>query len=378
MTVYGRDYARDHGCAPTGKRVWAYAFTYQKRRYRKTGFRTKSEALLAEERRRKEVILDRREIIPSRKATFSQIVPKYLDFRRDIRSKNTVDSDRRVANRLSAVMGVRTMDSISVADLKLWQSSRLRSGVCNRTVNIETIFLRGFFGYAVEHGYAPTNPAKSLPALREVKRDKCIPTDEEFRRFVAEAATTRAGRQLVTWIMVAAYTGTRPNECSHLEWADIDLVQDRIFIRPKEHHQTKTGRFRVVEIHPELKTTLVNWKREWDQQFGGMDKPHDWVFVQPGCPQQRARGFRKSFDRAKRQAGLASITPYTLRHYFISKAVMSGVDLFTISKWVGHSSTHMIETVYGHLSDEHRRKQMAKLHIGSGSERDGGGEILKW
>ena len=70
------------------------------------------------------------------------------------------------------------------------------------------------------------------------------------------------------------------------------------------------------------------------------------------------------------------MTPYTLRHFFISKAVMSGVDLYTISKWVGHTSTQMIEQVYAHLSDEHRQRQMAKIQIGTGIDRKSGGEIL--
>lgn len=54
---------------------------------------------------------------------------------------------------------------------------------------------------------------------------------------------------------------------------------------------------------------------------------------------------------------------YSMRHYFISKALMSGVDIFTVTKWVGHSSTKMITEVYGHLSPTFRKGQMAKIRI---------------
>jgi len=64
-------------------------------------------------------------------------------------------------------------------------------------------------------------------------------------------------------------------------------------------------------------------------------------------------------------ASVAQMTSHTLRHYFISNAVMSGVDLLTIAKWDGNSSTKMIEETYGHLSPEYRARQMLKVNVGT-------------
>jgi hypothetical protein len=44
---------------------------------------------------------------------------------------------------------------------------------------------------------------------------------------------------------------------------------------------------------------------------------------------------------------------------------MSGVDFFTISKWSGHASLKMIETVYGHLTPGFRAEQMARINFDS-------------
>ena len=52
MAVMKSDYTSEK----TGKLVWRYDFTYQKIRYRKKGFATKSEALKEEESKRREVI----------------------------------------------------------------------------------------------------------------------------------------------------------------------------------------------------------------------------------------------------------------------------------------------------------------------------------
>ena len=94
-----------------------------------------------------------------------------------------------------------------------------------------------------------------------------------------------------------------------------------------------------------------------------MGEPHDWVFFHPHRPYLRAKGFGRAFRQAREAAGLPWLTMKTLRHYFVSNALMKGVDIFTVSRWVGHSSTKMIEQTYGHLSGQFRAEQMAKLTI---------------
>ena len=96
--------------------------------------------------------------------------------------------------------------------------------------------------------------------------------------------------------------------------------------------------------------------------------PHNWVFFNSHNQDERIGRFTKAFNRARDKSALPNMTPHTLRHYFISSCVMSGIKFFTIAKWVGHSNTKMIEQTYGHLSPEYRRKQMNMLNIvGTGS-----------
>ena len=94
--------------------------------------------------------------------------------------------------------------------------------------------------------------------------------------------------------------------------------------------------------------------------------PHQWVFYHPRYPERRAVSFKKSSENAREAAGIPEFRPYDLRHYFVSKAIMSGVDIFTISKWAGHCSTRMIEQVYGHLTPEFRAQQMGRIKFDIG------------
>ena len=51
----------------------------------------------------------------------------------------------------------------------------------------------------------------------------------------------------------------------------------------------------------------------------------------------KAKTCFRSFHRRGRRRGLPLLASHTLRHFFISQAVMSSeVSFFTIAKWVGH------------------------------------------
>ena len=64
-----------------------------------------------------------------------------------------------------------------------------------------------------------------------------------------------------------------------------------------------------------------------------------------------------------KESGFPDVTKlHSLRHTFASHLVMSGVDLPTVKKLMGHSD---IETtmIYSHLADEHVDKAVEKLEF---------------
>lgn len=55
------------------------------------------------------------------------------------------------------------------------------------------------------------------------------------------------------------------------------------------------------------------------------------------------------------------VTFHTLRHTFASWLVMEGVDLLTVARLLGHTTTKQVEQTYAHLSPEHRAQAVARL-----------------
>lgn len=61
--------------------------------------------------------------------------------------------------------------------------------------------------------------------------------------------------------------------------------------------------------------------------------------------------FQTSYENACRRAGIKNLRFHDLRHTFASRLVLSGVDLVTVSKLLGHSSIHMTMR-YSHPTPE--------------------------
>ena len=94
------------------------------------------------------------------------------------------------------------------------------------------------------------------------------------------------------------------------------------------------------------------------------DQKSVWLFPAPRRKvlDLPARSLKESLRKVRDKAGCPEIGFHDCRHHFISYAVMSGIDYLTIARWVGHRDGGiLIGRVYGHLNDEHKKKQANRL-----------------
>ena len=291
------------------------------------------------------------------------------------RAASTVDRDRRRIRILCRRFGPQKISMITSADIDRYVDDRVAQGMSPQTINHEVNLLSCFFKFAMSRKYAHVNPAKGVERLEIVRDDDdelAVPTDEEFDALVDAALKTETGLQLACWLMLRGYTGCRPGESFQLRWRDCDMELGLISFRhdKKGNRTIKEKRSKTVPIHEELKPWLAKWREEWERRFAPGDRPHDWIFFHPRKPRRRAKGFRKTFERAKRLAGLdgRKFSYHTIRHYFITRAVESGMNFLVIARLVGHRSTRMIEQVYAKLQNDFKAAEMAKFRRKSRSD----------
>ena len=160
--------------------------------------------------------------------------------------------------------GNRMVDEIQPGDILAFRTKRKKDGLSNRAANIELTLVRQIFKFAAIKGYTTANPTVGVKNLRETVTDHPLTPAEKMEQFIVEAGKTRTGFQLVVWVKLRALTGLRPSESLYLEWQDIDLARNRILVRSKIGSPLKDGKFRVVEIHPALKSLLLEWRKHWE------------------------------------------------------------------------------------------------------------------
>jgi hypothetical protein len=71
---------------------------------------------------------------------------------------------------------------------------------------------------------------------------------------------------------------------------------------------------------------------------------------------------QKSIDSACKKLGIPRFTHHDLRHLFATRCIESGVDIPTVSRWLGHKDGGALAMkTYGHLRDEHSTNMAQKV-----------------
>ena len=119
----------------------------------------------------------------------------------------------------------------------------------------------------------------------------------------------------------------------------------------------KNREARAVDLNAELRAVLEDMETRKAPDCA-------WLFPSPqrGERDEHARTFRESLLLTREAAGLPDFGFHDLRRFFASRAVMSGIDFLTVSRWLGHKDGGiLLGKSYAHLANEHRKAAAKKL-----------------
>ena len=214
--------------------------------------------------------------------------------------------------------------------------------------------ISSIFDQAEKEMIVDFNPAKraTVPTTRKKQADYLQP--DEIAAVIN--ALDDEPLWLRTMVMLFITTGCRRGEILGLKWDKIGFDTRRIKIDcniqylPKigvYEETTKTGNERFI-IVPQ---SILNLLREWRQfQADCMDIPAVYVF----CRLDTGKAYMPTFVNEMLWSfcdrhGLRRIHPHMFRHTAASILITSGVDVLTVSKMLGHSTTKTTLDVYGHI-----------------------------
>ena len=84
--------------------------------------------------------------------------------------------------------------------------------------------------------------------------------------------------------------------------------------------------------------------------------------AKPNEPVMLVRECQKAMDAAALKVSTPRITHHDLRHLFATRCIESGVDIQTVSHWLGHRDGGALAMkTYGHLRNEHSQEMAQKV-----------------
>ena len=125
--------------------------------------------------------------------------------------------------------------------------------------------------------------------------------------------------------------GLRISEVCALRVEDIDSAADRMCVRVRAG---KGGHDRYSLLSPSLLALLRRYCRTYTPQRNS----GKWLFANAhGTDQVNIESVQRAYQRARRQAHIHKMGgTHTLRHCFATHLLEGGVDLYTISRLLGH------------------------------------------
>ena len=211
--------------------------------------------------------------------------------------------------------------------------------------------LRHIFEVAIGRGLIARNPAARIEKARILQKKLELPSREGFHAIVAEIRNAGSGYSAGNGDLVEflAYSGLRATEAANIRWQDLDFDRGRIYVAPG-----KNGQSRFVPILEPMRNLLARIQQ--DPRWFRSERRR-----KAGCLLSVVE-CEKALTSACAKIGTYRLTRHDLRHLFATRCIESGVDIPTVSRWLGHKDGGgLCMRTYGHLRDLHSQEMAAKV-----------------
>ncbi|GFO61679.1 integrase [Geomonas silvestris] len=286
------------------------------------------------------------EVVQVKNHTFRELAERYREFSQYQRGYRNKKSIIKMAE---DEFGNLPLKHFTLAFLESYQAKLLASELSEATVNRRICCIKHMFTKAVDWKMASESTMKEVHKVKmfkeSLKRDRFL-SREEIERLLEACGTDRQQLHLKPIIIFAVNTGCRKSEILRLKWQNVDLEHGFISI-----HEPKNKEMRMTPINAPLRQLLDGLPRE---------EGIDYVFFNFKTG-DRLLDLKRSFPTAVKKAKLkGDVVFHTLRHTFASHLVMSGVDIATVSRLLGHKDLKMTMR-YSHLAPNHLSNAVGAL-----------------
>ena len=239
------------------------------------------------------------------------------------------------------------LEEIRTTHIKMYMQYLIKKNLSPSYINSVLRCIRAYFRYAVEEDYLRINPAEKINWQRQGKVLINTFTDEEVRALlnVFDFSTYLSARNKLV-LAIAFDTGARNSEiCDILEK---DIRDNVILLHGKGNKE------RHVPLTPYLKRAILKYRRIKDVYFEDKVLPHkNLLLSRTGRPLTK-EAIEHIFNQAALQVEIREeirCSPHTARHYFAQTHLRNGLDVYSVSRLLGHENINITKRYLQSLQD---------------------------
>jgi integrase len=261
-------------------------------------------------------------------------------------SESTIVGKLRIIERVKATWlkaKAQPMADLRPSEVERWlneQFGQWSSGYYNSAL----MLVRDALAMAVRDRALMDNPAAHLKYRKRTKPIRLTPTWEQFQALIADVRAQRFSpdaQASADFLEFLGLAGLGQAEASALTRAHVNFDSGTMICF---RHKTRTGF--AVPIFPQLRPLLT--------RLCESKRPGEHLFA--------IATSRKALRRSCQRLDLPRFTERSLRRMFVTKALETGVDVQTVSRWQGHvDGGKLILDTYGHISAVHSSRMAAMM-----------------
>ena len=260
-------------------------------------------------------------------------------------SSRTIRNYRTVLNAFISHLeseGIEEIENITSAHIKAYIGSKGQ----NKATYINGIIkrIKVFFKWCLEEEYIDRDISKKIKSLKEEKTVITIFNDKEMKElleYYSKDDYISVRNRSIMYLLCE--TGVRALEVCKLKLESIK--GDYLLIDGKGNKQ------RVVPITNILRKQLNRYSKARSK----FAKEEDWLFLSRRHKQLTTQTIEVIVKEASENCNIRSevrCSPHTLRHFMAVSNLKNGMDLFTLSKLLGHEDIKVTEKYLQSMTNE--------------------------
>lgn len=253
-----------------------------------------------------------------------------------------------LAAHLEQEAGITDLVDVRSIHIKKFLVGKADAGRKPQYINDLLKAFKVFFKYCVQEGHIPTDPCAKVQNVKQPKVKIRTFNEEEIRKML-NYYSGRKFTDIRNKTMLAMFfdTGMRLNEVLTLKQEQIH--DEYIIVHGKGNKE------RLVPVSPFLAKLLLKYRIVRDSYFHVNTIPQNYVFVSYRGLQLGQQAVANILKEAGDAVGVRKdirVSPHTCRHTFAHLQLKNGLDLYSLSRLMGHENISITQRYLDGIRDD--------------------------